>query len=117
MIVNQHADNPEEVREFIWHIGFSLLPGFIECDTKIKKIEFLKEGLVNVFRSIGKNMLMESVGLIGVKYATDFKSLRSDTECVQEFMKPYTTFLCLCEMYNDYVFSQGELEKETKKAA
>jgi hypothetical protein len=116
-VVNQHSDNPEEVREFIWNIGFLLLPRFIECDTKIKKIEFLKEELVNVFGSIGKNMLNESVGLIGVKYTTDFKICRSDAECVQEFMKPYTTFLCLCEMYDDYVFYKGELEKETKKAA
>ena len=116
-VINQHSDNPEEVREFIWNIGFLFLPGFIECDTKIKKIEFLKKELVDVFRMTGKDMLMESVGLIGVKYATEFKRFRSDAECVQEFMKPYTTFLCLCEMYNDYVFYKGELEEKQKKAA
>lgn len=116
-IINQHKDKPEEVREFIWNFGFLFLPHLIKCDTKIQKIEFLKKEIINTFSCIGKELLFESVGLIGVKFATDFKTLRSDKVFVQDFMKIYTTFLCLCEMYDDYEFYKSELEKETIKAA
>jgi len=117
-VVSQHEDNPQGVREFIWGLGYSLLPKFIECDTKIKKIEYLKENIVGLFSfMMHKDELSEALGAIGVKYATNFKRLRSDAECVEDFMKTYTTFLCVFEMYHDYEFYKGELEKETKKVA
>jgi hypothetical protein len=88
---------------FLHTIGWLLLPGLIDCKTERERIDFLKEGLINLFQCEffdgTKALLLE----IDCCYQQQIKKYDYDEGIdVYRHMLIYNTFLSILEMYKEY---------------
>lgn len=107
-------DNIRDVEGFAWHLGWVLLPELINCESKKNRIEFLKEGLVDLFENAFYKESKEALAQIGINFLTPFATLTDHHFTVAEFMNVYATFLSIVEMYEEYEYYGNELRKVKK---
>lgn len=108
-ILNGSGKRGSETEEFTWTLGYTFLPDFIKCDTRIKKLAFLKEEIANAFSFLP--CLREALAEIGIYFCSEYKTCTGCPESIEEFMRPYITFLALSEMYREFEFHKKEMEK------
>lgn len=105
-----------EIDDFIFNIGWSFLPELINCKDEKTRIEFLESSLTGVFSNCGYIGSKTAICEIGRNYLNEFETLSNDTEEVGDFMKVYSAFLCLRNLFEEYKTLSDE-ETEPLKAA
>jgi len=112
VLVNAHSDSNDDL---VYELGYSLLPGLIECDTKDERIRFLKYSIPSTL--VRHEFAHESLYQFGVDYLEKNKRLGNSVECVTEFMDTWLVLLSINDMHQSYESLEKEIKKDLEKAA
>lgn len=101
--------------QFLNDIGRDILPELINCKNEKERIDVLYKQIPWLFENNEYAGTKEVLADIGVNFMKDFVKYRrhEEEEPASRFLKIYTCFLTLVEMYEDYeLLIKHELKKE-----
>lgn len=94
----------------LWHLGYCTLPELIECKTKKNRIDFL---IGDIFQSFSDPAYAtDFLFQLGADFLLKTKNVLYTIKNIKDFMGPYTTLLAILELFNDYSFEKGYMQKD-----
>lgn len=92
-------------------ITWGILQNLINCKTKEERLKVLAEEIPCSFGSLLYPNVKAALNEIGTCWLKAFVKYNNDEESIAEFMKLFTSLLCLCEMYAIYeLYDKKQME-------
>lgn len=114
---NQSTGNGNDGLRFLSEITWHILPNLIDCKDKDERIRSLTVHLPNFFDNYLYEGVKSALAEIGKAYLSSFERYISHSDDINEFMTIYSTFLALCDPYQEYEHYSEKVEEEMQNAA